>query len=231
MGGAGKHTWQGPQDRAAGTIQGPQRHREHSRATRKTSAGSHHHPCTRTVPQHAWGADRSRPAPERAPTTRPRRQGRRAAQTHFPPSVLDRSIFHLVCHPKAPHPGDHALEQGGPDRNRTPPPAATRGESAGAIGSPAPRLRGWGSRGRPDVTRPTPSPLCPKVHHTAGGRPRAHTAHARSGPPHLPDAQQGPAGPSPNSRGEARAAVGNERHTAPPRGGHTRPPSPPPEGR
>ena len=36
--------------------------------------------------------------------------------------------------------------------------------------------------------------------------------------------------PPPTRRGEARAAVGNERHTAPPRGRRTRPP-PPPEGR
>lgn len=92
-GGAGKHARRGPRDRAAGAIRGPQRHREHGRATRKTSAGSHRHPHTRAVPRHAWDADRSRPAPERAPTTRPRRQGRRAAQTHLPPSVLDRSVF------------------------------------------------------------------------------------------------------------------------------------------
>ena len=92
-GGAGKHARRGPRDRAAGAIRGPQRHREHGRATRKTSAGSHRHPHTRAVPRHAWDADRSRPAPERAPTTRPRRQGRRAARTHLPPSVLDRSVF------------------------------------------------------------------------------------------------------------------------------------------
>lgn len=92
-GGAGKHARRGPRDRAAGAIRGPQRHREHGRATRKTSAGSHRHPHTRAVPRHAWDADRSRPAPERAPTTRPRRQGRRAAQTHLPPPVLDRSVF------------------------------------------------------------------------------------------------------------------------------------------
>ena len=98
-----------------------------------------------------------------------------------------------VCHPEARHPGDHALERGGPDRDRTPPPAAARGERAGAIGSPAPRLRGWGSRGRPDVAPPTPSPPLPQGSPHRGGRPRAHAAHARSGPP--PPAGR-PAGPS-----------------------------------
>ena len=34
----------------------------------------------------------------------------------------------------------HALKRGGPDRDRTPPPAAARGERAGAIGSPSPCL-------------------------------------------------------------------------------------------
>ena len=106
------------------------------------------------------------PAPPPGPASRPNPSSAiRPRQIRLPISV---------CHPEARHPGDHALERGGPDRDRTPPPAAARGERTGAIGSPAPQLRGWGSRGRPDVAPPTPSPLCPKAHHTAGAD-RAHT--------------------------------------------------------
>lgn len=163
------------------------------------------------------------PAPPPGPASRPNpSSATRPRQIRLPIQV---------CHPEARHPGDHALERGGPDRDRTPPPAAARGERAGAIGSPAPRLRGWGSRGRPDVAPPTPSPPLPQGSPHRGGRPRAHAAHARSGPP-PPAGTPGGAqrDPPPTRRGEARAAVGNERHTAPPRGRRTRPP-PPPEGR
>lgn len=91
-GGAGKHARRGPRDRGAGAVRGPEKHREHGRATRKTSAGSHRHPHTRAVPRHAWDADRSRLSPERAPTTRPHHQGRGAARPIFlHPSSTDPS--------------------------------------------------------------------------------------------------------------------------------------------
>lgn len=155
------------------------------------------------------------PAPPPGPASRPNPSSAiRPRQIRLPISV---------CHPEARHPGDHALERGGPDRDRTPPPAAARGERTGAIGSPAPQLRGWGSRGRPDVAPPTPSPLCPKAHHTAG----ADRAHTRRTHAPVPPTCRTPGGaqrdPPPTRRGEARAAVGNERHTAPPRGRRTRP--------
>lgn len=137
-GGASKHAQQGPWDRAAGSIRGPQRHQEHSQATRKTSRGSHHHPHTKAVPRHAWDTNRSQPAPEQAPTTQPHHQGQQAAQTYLPPSILNRFIFHLVRHPDAQHAGDHTLKQGSPNHDHMPPPAAVHGERAGTISSPTP---------------------------------------------------------------------------------------------
>lgn len=137
-GGASKHAQQGPWDRAAGSIRGPQRHQEHSQATRKTSRGSHHHPHTKAVPRHAWDTNRSQPAPEQAPTTQPHHQGQRGAQTYLPPSILNRFIFHLVRHPDAQHAGDHTLKQGSPNHDHMPPPVAVHGERAGTISSPTP---------------------------------------------------------------------------------------------
>lgn len=136
------------------------------------------------------------PAPPPGPASRPNpSSATRPRQIRLPIQV---------CHPEARHPGDHALERGGPDRDRTPPPAAARGERAGAIGSPAPRLRGWGSRGRPDVAPPTPSPLCPKAHHTAGAD-RAHTRRTHAPvPPHLPGRPAGPSGTLPQLEGGRR---------------------------
>ena len=161
------------------------------------------------------------PAPPPGPASRPNpSSATRPRQIRLPIQV---------CHPEARHPGDHALERGGPDRDRTPPPAAARGERAGAIGSPAPRLRGWGSRGRPDVAPPTPSPLCPKAHHTAGAD-RAHTRRTHAPvPPHLPDARRGPAGPSPNSKGGG-AGRGRQRAAHGPTAGPAHPPPTAPRG-
>ena len=54
------------------------------------------------------------------------------------------------------------------------------------IGSPSPRLRGWGSRGRPGVAPPTPPRPCPKAHHTAGAdraRPVTPWTAAHQAPP------------------------------------------------
>ena len=141
--------------------------------TTHTQRQSHNMPGTRTGPSQP----QSRP-----PQPSPRCQGRQAAQTHLPPSVFNRFIFHLVRHPEAQHPGDHALKRDSPNRDHTPPLAAVHGEKTGTISSPAPQLRGWGSQGQPDVTPPTPSPLRPKAHHTAGVRPHTHMAHTRIPP-------------------------------------------------
>ncbi|XP_052520172.1 basic proline-rich protein-like [Budorcas taxicolor] len=77
-GGAGKHARRGPRDRDAGAVRGPEeRDRARGRAPRNTSAGSHRHPHARAVPRRPG----RRPAPAIPgawPTTRPRRQGRRA---------------------------------------------------------------------------------------------------------------------------------------------------------
>ncbi|XP_068818318.1 collagen alpha-1(III) chain-like [Capricornis sumatraensis] len=127
---------------------------------------------TRGRSRDAWGAGRPRPSPECGPRPGPAARAGEPS-TRLPPSTRDRSVSHLSLTPEARHPGDNALERGGPDRDRTPPPAAARGARAGATGSPSPPAAGPGRprpTGRRAPTQPPPSPRA----RTTGGRPHAH---------------------------------------------------------
>ncbi|XP_069428380.1 basic proline-rich protein-like [Ovis canadensis] len=173
---------------------------------------------TRGRSRDAWGAGRPRPSLSVA-HDRPRRHGRRAVH-RLPPSIRDGSVFPSESEPRGATSRDDALERGGPDRDRTPPPAAAQGARAGATGPSSPPAGGAGEAEADRASRPDTAPF-PRAHTTGAGR--THTA------PHLPDARRGPAGPSPDAEGEARAAVGNERHG--PTAGPAHPtPSPPTEG-
>lgn len=211
-----------------GRRPGTRKHPGHSRATRKTSAGSHRHPHTRAVPRRL-GRRPLLAIPGAGPTPRPRRQGRRAV--HPPssihpsiPSIRNRSVFHQSLTPRLDILGTRSRARRprpGPQRRHR---LQLRSESghdrlllllttAAGLGEPGPTRR----------RAPTP-PFPLGSHHGAG---RAHTAHTRP----LPTTRRTPGGaqrdPPPTRRGEARAAVGNKEHTAPPRGRHTRrPPSP-----
>lgn len=176
---------------------------------------------TRGRSRDARGAGRPRPSPERGPRPGPAARAGEPS-TRLPPSIRHRSVFRLSLNPEARPPGDDALERGGPDRDRTPPPAAAQGARAGATGSPSPTAAGPG-KPRPTGRRaPTRPPLSPRAHPTGAGR--THTA------PHLPDARRGPAGPSPDSEGGG-AGRGRQRAARGPTAGPAHPtPSPPAEG-
>ena len=173
---------------------------------------------TRGRSRDARGAGRPRPSPERGPRPGPAARAGEPS-TRLPPSIRHRSVFRLSLNPEARQPGDDALERGGPDRDRTPPPAAAQGARAGATGSPSPTAAGPG-KPRPTGRRaPTRPPLPP------GLTPRGPAARTRPPTCRTPGGAQ--RDPPPTRRGEARAAVGNERHAAPPRGRRTRlPPLP-----
>lgn len=218
-GGAGKHARRGPRDRDAGaaprtrrqrpgTRPGPQEHqrgippppaREGGPATPGAPAGPGH---PRSVAHD--------PAPPPRPASRP--------PVFRHPSATDPS-FHLRLNPEARHPGDDALERGGPDRDRTPPPAAAQAARAGATGPSSPPAGGAGEAEADRASRPDTAPLPP------GLTPRGPAARTRPPTCRTPGGAQ--RDPPPTRRGEARAAVGNERHTAPPRGRRTQlPPLP-----
>lgn len=203
---------------------GDQKTPGHSRATRKTSAGSHRHPHTRAVPQRL-GRRPFLAIPGAGPTPQPRRQGRRAVHppSSIHPSILPQQIrLPSKPDPEAQHPGDTLSSKGGPDRAHHTATGCGSGARAGTTGSSSPRLQGWGSRGRPGSRTPTPPPLPPGL--TPRGRLRT-TQHTRLPTRRTPGRAQ--RDPPPTQRGEARAAVGNKQHTAPPRGRRTHhPPSP-----
>nr|XP_025718387.1 serine/arginine repetitive matrix protein 1-like [Callorhinus ursinus] len=113
-------------------------------------------------------------------------------------------------------PGSRDPEGSAPRRERpdpcpaTPPPAATR-DGSGRADS---RSRGTGrrgARGRP----PSPSG---DTHTREAAAARALATRTRESPAHAPDAGQAQRDPPPTRRGEAQAAVGKERRSAPPRG-------------
>lgn len=220
-GGAGKHARRGPWDRDAGTAWGPEvKHRERGRAPRKTSAGSHRHPHTRAVPRRL-GRRPVLAIPGAGPTTRPHRRSRRA--THPSSAIHPRQIrLPSKSDPEARHPGDNALEPGGPGRDRTPPPPAAQGRGRARQAPPHRKLRGWGSRGPTGHRAPTlpPSPRA----HTTGGWPRAHGP-----PPACRDARRGPAGPSPDSEGGG-AGRSRQRAAHSPTAGPAHPTPSPPTG-
>ena len=185
-----------------GRRPGTRKHPGHSRATRKTSAGSHRHPHTRAVPRRL-GRRPLLAIPGAGPTPRPRRQGRRAV--HPPssihpsiPSIRNRSVFHQSLTPRLDILGTRSRARRprpGPQRRHR---LQLRSESghdrlllllttAAGLGEPGPTRR----------RAPTP-PFPLGSHHGAG---RAHTAHTHGPPPHSPDTRRGPAGPSPNSEG------------------------------
>ncbi|XFF76618.1 hypothetical protein AB1E18_002837 [Capra hircus] len=131
-GGAGEHARRGPRDRDAGAVRGPE---EKDRATRP---GPQEH--QRGIPPP--------PAREGGPATPGAPAGpghpRSVARDPAPPPG---SVFRLSLNPEARPPGDDALERGGPDRDRTPPPAAAQGARAGLT------PRGPAARTRPPTCR------------------------------------------------------------------------------
>ncbi|XDB49253.1 hypothetical protein ABFV05_002869 [Capra hircus] len=131
-GGAGEHARRGPRDRDAGAVRGPE---EKDRATRP---GPQEH--QRGIPPP--------PAREGGPATPGAPAGpghpRSVARDPAPPPG---SVFRLSLNPEARQPGDDALERGGPDRDRTPPPAAAQGARAGLT------PRGPAARTRPPTCR------------------------------------------------------------------------------
>ena len=193
---------------------GDQKTPGHSRATRKTSAGSHRHPHTRAVPQRL-GRRPLLAIPGAGPTPQPRRQGRRAVHppSSIHPSILNRSVFHLSLTPRLNILGTHsrarAAQTGGP-------PHRHRLRLRGKGGHDRLLLTTAAGLGEPGPTRqshPNPPAFPLGSHHGAGC---AHTAHAR------PPTRRTPGGarrdPPPTQRGEARAAVGNKSSTRPHRG-------------
>ncbi|XP_017900418.1 PREDICTED: collagen alpha-1(III) chain-like [Capra hircus] len=152
---------------------------------------------TRGRSRDARGAGRPRPSPERGPRPGPAARAGEPS-TRLPPSIRHRSVFRLSLNPEARQPGDDALERGGPDRDRTPPPAAAQGARAGATGSPSPTAAGPG-KPRPTGRRaPTRPPLPP------GLTPRGPAARTRPPTCRTPGGAQ--RDPPPTRRGEARAA-------------------------
>ncbi|CAI9161143.1 unnamed protein product [Rangifer tarandus platyrhynchus] len=172
----------------------------------------------------AWDAGRSRPSLERAPQPGP------AARAGLPSSHLPPSV-HPSIHPRqinlpsksdpeAQHPGDTLSSEAAQTGPTTPPPAAAPGRGRARQAPPPHQGCGAGGAGAHQASRrdhPLPPGLTPR-----GGL--AHTAHT-----HGPPTRQTPGGaqrdPPPTRRGEAQAAVGNKRHTAPPRGRRTHQPA------
>ncbi|XP_043727762.1 collagen alpha-1(I) chain-like [Cervus elaphus] len=222
-GGAGKHAQQGSRDGGEGAARGPENtrtqpgHQENQRGIPPppTHEGGPATPGTPAVPGHPWSGPHT-PAPPPGPACRP---------PNLPPSIhpsLPQQIrLPSKPDPEAQHPGDTLSSKGGPERAHHTATGCGSGARAGTTGSSSPRLQGWGSRGRPGSRTPTP-PLPPGL--TPRGRLRT-TQHTRLPTRRTPGRAQ--RDPPPTQRGEARAAVGNKQHTAPPRGRCTHhPPSP-----
>ena len=141
------------------------------------------------------------PAPPPGPASQP--------STHLPPSILDRSVFHLRLTPRLDILGTTLSSEAAQTVTARRHRLRLRGEggrdrlllttSGGAGEAPGPTGR----------HAPPHFPLPPGL--TPRGAGRAQTG---GRPPHLPDARRGPAGPSPDSegggagRGRQRAAHG-----------------------
>ncbi|XP_052520212.1 collagen alpha-1(I) chain-like, partial [Budorcas taxicolor] len=259
-GGAGKHARRGPRDRDAGAVRGPEeRDRARGRAPRNTSAGSHRHPHARAVPRRPG----RRPAPAIPgawPTTRPRRQGRRAVhpssaihprQVRLPSESEPRGATPRAQRSRARRPGP-AHTTGGPAARTRPPTCRTPG---GAQRDPPPTRRGEAraARRRSHRGRAVPHPdrvafgpteaLPPATSPQLGGRGLRYReadhragACARSGPEQSPR-------PAPCEASSAKEGLHDEgnRHASPYRldppspeeshsTGHTTPPWRGPEG-
>ncbi|XP_069445029.1 collagen alpha-1(I) chain-like [Ovis canadensis] len=213
----------------SGPDRGRERGRSHARDEGEDEAGGGGEGPAST---HGGGRGTGTRAPPRGPDDKGRARGRAprntSAGSHRHPHAravprrLGRRPAPAIpgaLNPEARHPGDDALERGGPDRDRTPPPAAAQGARAGATGPSSPPAGGAGEAEADRASRPDTAPLPP------GLTPRGPAARTRPPTCRTPGGAQ--RDPPPTRRGEARAAVGNERHTAPPRGRRTQlPPLP-----
>ncbi|XP_069438138.1 basic salivary proline-rich protein 2-like [Ovis canadensis] len=213
----------------SGPDRGRERGRSHARDEGEDEAGGGGEGPAGT---HGGGRGTGTRAPPRGPDDKGRARGRAprntSAGSHRHPHAravprrLGRRPAPAIpgaLNPEARHPGDDALERGGPDRDRTPPPAAAQGARAGATGPSSPPAGGAGEAEADRASRPDTAPLPP------GLTPRGPAARTRPPTCRTPGGAQ--RDPPPTRRGEARAAVGNERHTAPPRGRRTQlPPLP-----
>ncbi|XP_017900995.1 PREDICTED: collagen alpha-1(I) chain-like, partial [Capra hircus] len=175
----------GAADRDAGAVRGPE---EKDRATRP---GPQEH--QRGIPPP--------PAREGGPATPGAPAGpghpRSVARDPAPPPG---SVFRLSLNPEARPPGDDALERGGPDRDRTPPPAAAQGRGRARRAPPHQRPRAGEAEAdrasRPDTRRrshrgravPPPDRLAfgltEALHEPPGLSRAGGSAVQGSGPPH-----------------------------------------------
>ena len=215
-GAARTHTHSG-EGRGAGARGRPPRDRK-GRGTagpaRETSAGSHRHTHTRGRSHDAWDAGRPRP-----PWGLPRPGPAAGARVRrFPPRVTRRDpSAQTPPPPSSPHPPSSESDPRGSrapgkrSRARRPAPCphtAPGRDSRRGQARRAPRGCGTGESGRPCVPEPRLGLATARGHRT-----RAHTRATR------PRAGRRPGGTLPRLRGgEARAAVGKERRSAPPRG-------------
>ncbi|XP_069428888.1 collagen, type I, alpha 1b-like [Ovis canadensis] len=213
----------------SGPDRGRERGRSHARDEGEDEAGGSGEGPAST---HGGGRGTGTRAPPRGPDDKGRARGRAPRNTSAGPHrhpharAVPRRLGRRpapaipgALNPEARHPGDDALERGGPDRDRTPPPAAAQGARAGATGPSSPPAGGAGEAEADRASRPDTAPLPP------GLTPRGPAARTRPPTCRTPGGAQ--RDPPPTRRGEARAAVGNERHTAPPRGRRTQlPPLP-----
>ncbi|XDB51128.1 hypothetical protein ABFV05_004744 [Capra hircus] len=174
-GGAGEHARRGPRDRDAGAVRGPE---EKDRATRP---GPQEHQRGIPPPPAREGGPATPGAP--AGPGHPRSVARDPAPPPGPASLR------LSLNPEARPPGDDALERGGPDRDRTPPPAAAQGARAGLT------PRGPAARTRPPTCRTPggaqrdPPPTRRGEARAAGGPPEPCPGHLS---PTLPHKHQAP---------------------------------------
>lgn len=197
-GGAGKHAQQGSRGRGRGRRPGTRKHQDTAGPPGKPArdpTATH----TRGRSRNAWDAGRSWPSLERAPHPSPAARAG-VPSTHLPPSIHPQQIrLPSKSDPEAQHPGDTLSSEGGPDRAHHTATGCGSGARAGTTGSSSPRLRGWGSRGRPGSRTPTPPPLPPGL--TPRGRLRT-TQHTHSSP--LAGHPAGPSGTLPQLRGGRR---------------------------
>lgn len=213
-GGGGTHTHSG-EGRGAGAQGRPPRDRKGRGTTgpaRETSAGSHRHtheggpttPGTPAGPGHPGVSHDPAPPPGPVCDGFPPRDTEGPVRPNSTSSARPRHIrLHLSPTPGARAPGKRS-------RARRPAPCphtAPGRDSRRGQARRAPRGCGTGESGRPCVPEPHLGLATARV--TARARTRAHTAPRRT--PAWRD-------PPPTQRGEARAAVGKERRSAPPRG-------------
>ncbi|XP_043727760.1 collagen alpha-1(III) chain-like [Cervus elaphus] len=213
-GGAGKHAQQGSRDGGEGAARGPENtrtqpgHQENQRGIPPppTHEGGPATPGTPAVPGHPWSGPHT-PAPPPGPACRP---------PNLPPSIhpsfLNRSVFRLSLTPRLNILGTHSRARAAPTGPTTPPPAAAQGRGRARQAPPHHGCRAGGA-GADQAVAPQRPPLPPGL--TPRGRLRT-TQHTRLPTRRTPGRAQ--RDPPPTQRGEARAAVGNKQHTAPPRG-------------